>query len=190
MKSKPTPRIDRRALNWNSVKGPIPWLAVITGTFFGSGLLPKAPGTWGTLAAMPLCWWIAPESLELKLLIWILLLAAGTWAGKKFQDLFGVADNQNIVIDEVVGVGLTCLLLSRESPAYLWIAAFVLFRLFDIVKLPPVGAVDRWSKGSGGKLPSAWRGGFGVMADDVVAGIQGLLVLEILRRVVVGFTVY
>jgi phosphatidylglycerophosphatase A len=178
------PRIDRRALKWDAVRGPIPWLAVLTGTFFGSGLLPKAPGTWGTLAAMPLCWWLAPESLAVKLVVWTILLAAGTWAGKKFQDLFGVADNQNIVMDEVVGVGLTCLLLSRDSSPYLWVAGFILFRLFDIVKIPPVGAVDRWSKGSVGKLPSAWRGGFGVMADDVVAGIQGLIVLEVITRVI------
>jgi len=167
---------DRRPLDWNKVRGPIPWTALLTGTFLGSGLLPKMPGTWGTLAAMPLCWWIAPESMALKISVWTLLLCAGTWAGKKFQDLFGVADNQNIVIDEVVGVGITSLFLARESSPLLWVAAFAFFRLFDIVKLPPVGAIDRWSKGA-----SAWRGGFGVMADDLVAGLQGLIVLSVLQ---------
>jgi phosphatidylglycerophosphatase A len=168
---------DRRPLDWNKVKGPIPWTAIITGTFLGSGLLPKMPGTWGTIAAMPLCWWLAPESIPLKLLVWFVLLVAGTWAGKKFQDLFGVADNQNIVIDEAVGVGLTSLLLARDSHWGLWFLAFGLFRLFDIVKLPPVGAIDRWSKGT----DNAWRGGFGVMADDLVAGIQGLIVLSLIQ---------
>jgi phosphatidylglycerophosphatase A len=176
---------DRRRLDWKKVRGPEAWTALLTGTFFGSGLLPKMPGTWGTIAAMPLCWWLAPESLVVKLSVWTVLLAAGTWAGKKFQDLFGVADNQNIVIDEVVGVGLTSLLLARDSNWLWWVAAFVLFRLFDIVKLPPVAAIDRWSKSAGASTSSAresWRGGFGVMADDLVAGLQGLLLLEIARR--------
>jgi phosphatidylglycerophosphatase A len=168
---------DRRPLDWNKIHGPLPWTALVTGTFFGSGLLPKMPGTWGTLAAMPLCWFLAPQSLGLKLVVWTILLAAGTWSGKVFQDLFGVADNQNIVIDEAVGVGLTSLFLARDSAWYWWVAAFVLFRLFDIVKLPPVGAIDKWSKGA-----SSWRGGFGVMADDVVAGFQGLIVIEVLRH--------
>jgi phosphatidylglycerophosphatase A len=168
---------DQRPLDWKKVRGPGPWAAVVTGTFFGSGLLPKMPGTWGTIAAMPLCWWLAPEALWLKLVVWTILLVAGTWSGKVFQDLFGVADNQNIVIDEAVGVGLTSLFLARDSAWYWWLAAFVLFRLFDIVKLPPVGAIDRWSKRAG-----AWRGGFGVMADDVGAGIQGLIILEIARK--------
>ena len=141
--NEPKPaRVDRRFLDWSRVRTPIDRLAIFTGTFGGSGLLPKAPGTWGTAAAMPLAWWIAPESLALKLGVWTLLLVAGTWSGKKFQDLFGVADNQNIVIDEAVGVGLTSLFIARENWK-LWIAAFVFFRLFDIVKLPPVGAVDR-----------------------------------------------
>jgi phosphatidylglycerophosphatase A len=168
---------DRRPLDWGKIRGPRAWTALATGTFFGSGLLPKMPGTWGTIAAMPVCYALAPESLGVKLVVWTALTAAGTWAGKVFQDLFGVADNQNIVIDEAVGVGLTSLFLARDSHWGYWLAAFALFRLFDIVKLPPVGAIDRWSKGA-----SAWRGGFGVMADDLVAGIQGLLVIELARH--------
>lgn len=177
-------KIDRRALDWSKVRGPIPWTAVISGTFLGSGLLPKMPGTWGTLAAMPLAWYLAPQSLELKLAVWILLLALGTWAGKKFYDLFGVADNQNIVIDEVVGLGITSLFVAREDWK-LWIAAFIFFRLFDIVKLPPVRWVDLWSKGKPGEPLNRWIAGFGVMADDVVAGLQGLVVLLILAKFLV-----
>lgn len=175
---------DRRHIDWEKVKGPIPWAALLSGTFFGSGLLPKMPGTWGTLAAMPLAWYLAPESIGCKLIIWTALLALGTWAGKKFHDLFGVADNQNIVIDEVVGVGITSLFVTREDWV-LWIVAFILFRLFDIIKLPPVRAVDRWSKGKPGIPMNPWISGFGVMADDVVAGVQGLIVLLILARFLV-----
>ena len=181
MSENPSARVDRRFMDWSRVRTPIDRLAIFTGTFAGSGLLPKAPGTWGTAAAMPLAWWIAPESVYVKLAVWTFLLVAGTWSGKKFQDLFGVADNQNIVIDEAVGVGLTSLFIARENWA-LWAAAFFLFRLFDIVKLPPVGAVDRWSKGKPGEKLNPWVGGFGVMADDVVAGLQGLVVLLVLAR--------
>lgn len=179
---------NRRPLDWKKINDPESWAALVTGTFFGSGLLPKMPGTWGTLAAMPLCWWLAPESVPTKLIVWSVLLAVGTWSGKKFQDLFGVADNQNIVIDEAVGVGLTSLLLARDSHWGWWLLAFGLFRLFDIVKLPPVGAIDRWSKDTADGVPSDradWRGGFGVMADDLVAGIQGLIVIEIARHFIV-----
>ncbi len=173
--------VNRRYINWDKVKGFEPWAALLTGTFFGSGLLPKMPGTWGTLAAMPLAWFLAPESLAVKITVWVLLLVAGTWSGKKFHDLFGVADNQNIVIDEVVGVGITSLFIAREDWK-LWIAAFVFFRLFDIIKIPPVRAVDRWSKGKPGKPMNPWISGFGVMGDDVVAGFQGLIVLLILAK--------
>jgi phosphatidylglycerophosphatase A len=172
---------DRRALDWKKVRSPSARLAVLTGTWFGSGLLPVMPGTWGTMAAMPLAWWVAPAPIAAKLVVWLALLAAGTWAAKKFHDLFGVADNQNIVVDEVVGLGLTALTLAREDWKG-WIAAFVVFRLFDVIKLPPVRAVDVWSKGSDASPASGWRAGFGVMADDVLAGLQGLLVIAVLAR--------
>lgn len=172
---------NRRYLDWSRVKTPADRMAIVTGTFLGSGLLPKAPGTWGTLAAMPLAWGIAPFSLEIKLFVWIALLFVGSWAAKKFHDLFGVADNQNIVIDEVVGVGITSLFVMREDWK-LWIAAFVFFRLFDIVKIPPVGAVDRWSKGKPGVPQNPWIAGFGTMADDLVAGVQGLIAMILLVR--------
>lgn len=139
------------------------------------------PGTWGTLAALPLAWWIAPAAWPIKLVVWLLLLLIGTWSGKRFFELFDVPDNQNIVIDEVVGVGLTSLFVAREDWK-LWIAAFVFFRIFDIVKLPPVGMVDRWSKGKPGEPLNGWVAGFGVMADDVIAGIQGLLILLLISR--------
>lgn len=174
-------KVDRRKIEWEKVKGFEPWSVLLTGTFFGSGLLPKMPGTWGTLAAMPLAWYLAPESLGLKLTVWTLLLMAGTWSGKRFHDLFGVADNQNIVVDEVVGVGITSLFIAREDWK-LWIAAFFFFRLFDIIKIPPVRAVDRWSKGKPGTPMNPWVSGFGVMADDVVAGIQGLIVLLLIAK--------
>jgi phosphatidylglycerophosphatase A len=69
---------DARILEWSRVRTPIDRLAILTGTFLGSGLLPKAPGTWGTLAAMPLAWWVAPAPFAVKLALWAFLLLAGT----------------------------------------------------------------------------------------------------------------
>lgn len=172
---------DRRPLDWKKVSGPSEWAAVLTGTFFGSGLLPKMPGTWGTAAAVPLAWWVnglSPDlSLWLKPLLWTTLLFAGTWAGKKFQELFGAADNQNIVMDEVVGLGITAWTAGTDWKNL--ICAFVLFRFFDIVKVPPVRQLDRWSKEH---ADDPWSGGFGVMADDLVAGIQALIVMMALQK--------
>lgn len=171
---------DRRPLDWKKISSPSDWLAILSGTFFGSGLLPKMPGTWGTLAALPLAYYLNTLELSgnswIKPLLWPLLLFAGTWAGKRFQELFGAADNQNIVMDEVVGLGITAWTAGTDLKTLA--AAFVLFRVFDIVKVPPVRQVDLWSKRSA----NPWVGGFGVMADDVVAGFQGLIVILILQQ--------
>lgn len=176
---------DRKKIDWPLVRGAPAWTAIIVGTFFGSGLLPKAPGTWGTLAAVPLALAVAPYPMEWKLGFWAILFFTGVWAGKKFQDLFGIADNQHIVMDEVVGFGITVLILPQDADWRLWVIAFFLFRFFDIVKLPPVGSLDRWSKtvaGRGTRPHEAWTGGFGVMIDDLVAGVQGLVLLALAHR--------
>lgn len=151
--------------------------AVFVSTFLYSGFLPKAPGTWGTLATLPFLWWLRHESLELKIGIIVALFALGTWAAKEVVRLTNVADHQSIVVDESIGVAVT-LLLTGDSVAAFVLGA-LLFRLFDIVKIPPVEAVDQWSKN---RKDSHWIAGFGVLADDFVAGIQGLIALELCKR--------
>jgi len=132
-------------------------------TWFGSGLISPAPGTWGSLAALPL-------GIVLLLLgdAWVVLVAAvlvfavGTWATQRLIDSFPEGedtDNSSIVVDEAVGQ-LIALAPAAASPA-LWIAALVLFRLFDIWKPGPVRFLER-------RLKGAW----GVMLDDVAAGIM------------------
>ena len=166
-----TPR-DRRHIDWSEIrKSRANLFALLGATFFGSGLLPKAPGTWGTLAALPL--WYATRDLPttVRLLAWTALAAWGVWSSKVFDEVNRTQDNQNIVMDEATGVGITAWTAGADPVNYA--VAFLLFRFFDIVKPWPVRAIDRWSHRSGDR----WTAAFGVMGDDWIAGIQGLLLM-------------
>jgi phosphatidylglycerophosphatase A len=92
--------------------------------------------------------------------------------------MMSTGDNQNIVIDEVVGFGVATLSL-QSTERWGWVIAFLLFRFFDGVKLPPVRQIDQWSKNH----PSAWMGGVGVLADDFVAALQTLGLILLLQHV-------
>ena len=142
------------------LSNPIHFLAL----GFGSGLAPKAPGTFGTLAAVPLFLLVAPLSSPLYLLLLLLMSVAGIYICGKAAEDAGVPDHGAIVWDEFVGFWLTMWLVPFE---WTWlIAGFLLFRLFDIVKPFPIGWIDK-------KV----SGGFGVMIDDVVAGLYAWIIL-------------
>lgn len=175
-------KTNRRALHWEYVRGPRALGAVAIGTAFGAGLVPVAPGTAGTLAAVPLAYFTADASWVLRALMWLALLAAGTWAAKVFDETMRSSDNQNVVMDEVVGLGITAWTAGQNASTLA--AAFVLFRFFDIVKPWPVRLIDTWSKrkASEGGASASWYGGFGVMADDVAAGFQGLACVLLLQH--------
>lgn len=132
---------------------------------FGSGLSPVMPGTMGTLAAIPLYWLIQ----GLPLGWYLLLLAVGFVAGIKIceaaTNAIGRHDHGAIVWDEIIGFGITMI----AAPAgWGWIAAgFGLFRFFDIVKPWPIRWFDR-----------RVHGGFGIMLDDVIAGLFALACLQ------------
>lgn len=139
-------------------------------TFFGAGLLPKAPGTWGTLAALPVGWVLhGLGGFPLLLIATFLAFAIGLWATKVETQGKDDHDPSSIVIDEVVGIWIALLPLSagmwmNDQPQWLfpypgWITAFIFFRLFDIWKPWIVGWADRMH------TP------LGVMLDDVLAGI-------------------
>lgn len=166
----------RRKIVWKNVKGFEPILSLLIATALGAGLFPVAPGTMGTLVALPLAFLTREWSWPLRIVLWGSLTILGTWAAKVFDQTMGTNDNQNIVIDEVIGLGITA--WTAGSDPKTWVAAFFLFRFFDVLKPPPVRQIDRWSK----KQSSAWWGGFGVIADDIVAGFQGLAVILILQR--------
>jgi phosphatidylglycerophosphatase A len=90
-------------------------------------------------------------------------------------------DNQCVVIDEVVGLGVTAWMIPQES-LWGWVGAFVVFRLFDIWKPFPIRWIDHWSHQQTKRRPpheAYWWSGFGVMADDLLAGVYGLIVCVI-----------
>jgi phosphatidylglycerophosphatase A len=139
-----------------------PLRAVASG--LGAGLLPGAPGTWGTLVALPLAWALSalPPLLQAALLAASLPGAAAVCGLAAEED--GHKDPHWITLDEIVGYCLAVAFVPPRLSAYL--AGFFLFRLFDIVKPPPAGWVDRC-------LPGGW----GVLLDDVLAGAYTRLVL-------------
>lgn len=135
---------------------------------FGCGLAPKAPGTFGTLAAVPVYWLIQDLNWPLYLSWLLVTFALGVlWCDRSSKAL-GVHDHGGIVWDEFVGYWITMFM----APAgWLWIIiGFVLFRLFDIVKPWPI----RW-------LDQKVHGGFGIMLDDLVAGIFAAVCLQLLH---------
>jgi phosphatidylglycerophosphatase A len=138
---------------------------VILATWFGCGLLKPAPGSWGTLGALPFGIFILVCGGWPYLLIGIALITAiGLWAAKDYERRSGTHDSSSIVIDEVAGMWIA-LLPAALDPLSVFIA-FILFRAFDILKPGPIGWVDK-------KLPGAP----GVMADDILAGLCAAAVL-------------
>jgi len=180
--SKKTPKNERRIIRWENVKGPRAIAAIVIGTALGAGLVPFAPGTAGTLMAMPLAYVSSDWQWGWRVLLWTFLTVIGTWAAKVFDETMRTSDNQNIVIDEVIGLGITAW-TAGQNPSTL-IASFVLFRFFDILKPWPVRLIDRWSKQKAAeRTPTAsWYGGFGVIADDIAAGFQGLICILLLQH--------
>ena len=139
---------------------------------FGAGLTPLAPGTAGTMVAVPF-------AVALKLLnpfwywaVLVLLFVLGIWCCGRASKQLGVHDHGGIVWDEMVGFCLAVALVPLEWQWF--ITAFVLFRVFDIFKPWPIRLVDR-----------RIDGGLGIMADDVVAGLYALLVLALLEGLAV-----
>ncbi len=138
---------------------------------FGSGLAPKGPGTAGTLAAWVLYPFLrAPLNDAVFLVFLLTAFVFGIIAAERTGRALGVSDHGSIVWDEMVPFWLV-LFFTPASIAW-QLAAFVLFRLFDIVKPPPIGWAD-----------SKVKGGFGVMLDDVIAAGYTLLVLAVAARV-------
>ncbi len=135
-------------------------------TWFGCGLLPGAPGTWGSLAALPFGWTISllfgPWGLFCAV---IAVFSVGIWAAGRYTQAAGLKDCQNVVIDEVAGQWLALLFVPLDPLAYF--AAFILFRICDIFKPWPANWADR-----------TVSGGFGIMFDDMIAGAYALILIH------------
>ncbi|WP_420589201.1 phosphatidylglycerophosphatase A [Bacterioplanoides sp.] len=166
LRPDPTLRPDLKGLN---LKNPIHLLAF----GLGSGLPKTAPGTWGTLAALPV-WLIFLQGVPTLPYIGVLLagFALGVVVCEFTSRDLGVHDHGGIVWDEWIGLWITYLWLPQSSDAstsWGWILyGFLLFRLFDIVKPWPI----KW-------LDKKVQGGFGIMIDDVLAGVFAFIALQL-----------
>lgn len=142
---------------------------------FGSGLSPKAPGTVGSLWGWA-SWLLIQNSLSLTTQAALILvsLVIGWWACTLTARHMGVSDPGSIVWDEIVAMWLILFLL-MPAGFMAQLSAFLLFRFFDAVKPGPVAWADRLFKGFG------WRGGWGILFDDLVAALCTLMVLALWR---------
>lgn len=135
-------------------------------TMFGIGRIPKAPGTWGSLATLPLCFLLLKLGPLIYMGVTLALTILAIVAAEHYERQSEQHDSKEIVIDECVGMLITMTWLPMTWQSF--VLGFLVFRFFDIVKPFPVSYFDR-------KVP----GGFGVVADDVVAGILGSIVLQL-----------
>ncbi len=142
----------------------------IIATGFYSGYAPFFPGTVGSFLGLFL-YWAIPGSESIYLLFFIIILFfVGVWSATEVEKQSKTKDNQIIVIDEIVGTLITFFLFEKNI---IWlIIGFILFRLFDIYKFFPAKDAER--------LPQGW----GVMMDDVVAGIYGAISLRLIFLIV------
>jgi phosphatidylglycerophosphatase A len=142
-------------------------LAIVLATWWGVGYSPLAPGTAGTIAAIPffLLLSLLPLPGYLACVLGIGLVAC--WAAGEAEHIFQEQDSKRIVIDEAVGLFITMMALPVRWPYIL--VGFLLFRAFDILKPPPIRFIERTVKG-----------GCGVVLDDVLAGIYAQISLRII----------
>ncbi len=160
---------QRKPTFWEGMRmGPAVWVA----TGLGLGFAPWAPGTIGGLWGLPLAWAINQiPSMAAQVVIILVLCAIGIPICQRAAAAIGRKDPGSVVWDEIVGIVITFFLIPAErmSHASVLAAGFLLFRFFDISKIPPAKQLDRYPDG------------LGIMADDWVAGIYSCLALHLLR---------
>ena len=147
------------------------WLTRIMATGLGTGYAPIWPGTFGTLPALVLVWFVFGLGIIWQMVATLVLFGLSVWFAGLAEELprFG-HDARKIVIDEWAGMAVSALVLPHTIGAYL--VAFFAFRLFDVVKLPPAAQCE--------KLPGGW----GVTMDDIAAGVQANILTWIIVLVV------
>jgi phosphatidylglycerophosphatase A len=147
--------------------GPLDRAAVVVATVLGVGFAPLAPGTCGTAAAVGLAWALASLAPSTYALATLAVTLAGVAAAQRAARVWGTHDDRRIVIDEVAGYLVTVLAVDRSN-GWALAAGFVVFRVLDIAKPPPIRSLER--------LPGGW----GVMLDDVGAGVVGAILMAAL----------
>ena len=145
-------------------------IILLLATGLGTGYSPIAPGTMGTLLAIPV--FLLLSSIPSPVYEWTIIafFFLACWVSDKAQSYWGKKDDQRIVIDEIMGF-LTAIMWLPKTALFVTLG-FVLFRLFDIVKPPPVRRLEQV------------RGGYGVVLDDVMAGIYANIVLQVIRIII------
>lgn len=134
---------------------------------FGTGLMPKAPGTWGTLVGIPLFILMSPLNVWMYISLTLMSFILGCYVCHQAGLALGEPDHGSIVWDEVVGF-----LITMSMVPFTWtnvLLGFALFRLFDITKPFPIKYFDKH-----------FKNGFGVMLDDVLAGIMANIILQLI----------
>jgi phosphatidylglycerophosphatase A len=170
----------KRGLRLN-INGPVDWFAALIATGLGAGFIPFGPGTWGSIVGLLIAYQlIAALGSDALLLQNSLIVAAivsgalGVWAGDRAEKIFDRKDASQIVVDEVCGQIISFVFMApylvRLGPNWRWwmLVGFALFRAFDIFKPYPINRLQDLS------------GGFGVMMDDVLAGIYAAVVMSLL----------
>ncbi len=153
------PHIDRRALRKAFSDADLRGKAgLLLATWFGVGSLPVTPGTFGTVASLPLILILSHATPVFKVSFLIILIVLAIWSAGLCEKLLGKKDPSEVVIDEVAGFLLTVLFLPTSWTVLL--LAFVLFRVFDILKPFPIRALER-----------NISGGTGIVVDDLLAGV-------------------
>jgi phosphatidylglycerophosphatase A len=140
--------------------------AFVIGTWFGCGEVPLAPGTMGAIGAIPVHLWLCHLGLGWHAAVILFITAIGTWASERICVVLAMEDPQRVVVDEVAGV-LISMAFVRDAGTVPVVCAFLLFRFFDITKPGPIR-----------KAEHAQPPGFGVMADDLLAGLAGGIVAK------------
>jgi len=144
------------------------FLLIATG--FGVGYSPVAPGTLGTLVAIPIYYFLSEIPSPLYEITLVGFFFLSVWISENAERYFGKKDDQRIVIDEIMGFLITMLWVPKTVPFI--IIGFFLFRFFDILKPFPIR-----------RLEKRLKGGYGVVLDDVVAGVYANIILHILYKI-------
>lgn len=140
------------------------FLVTFIATAGGSGFTPKAPGTAGSVVGVFIIYLAREWSMMNLLFLWIAIFAIGWWASLEWSRNVQQPDSQKIVIDEVLGYMIAMGTLPRTGSILL--IQFVLFRIFDSLKPPPIRQFDQWGK----RFPIGLAQSFGVIFDDILAG--------------------
>ena len=143
---------------------------LIIATGFGVGYSPVAPGTLGTLVAIPIYYFLSDIPSPLYEITLIGFFFLSVWISENAQIFFGKKDDQRIVIDEIIGFLITMLWIPKTTRFI--IIGFILFRFFDILKPIPIR-----------RLEKGLKGGYGVVLDDVAAGVYANIILHLIGRI-------